>query len=282
MNRQRTPLSTFRPARRTPGSFLTISALSLLLLTACGSGSDGTAESSVSASQQASVSATASTQASSETSASTPSEAGETASKDTSSSENQASESESALPEANSAAEALSDATEVAADAEEVQQAETLYGDVQEVFAALEPAVAGSNANALENSDAQDQETEATEAPAPQHVSDETIQQLEKHATGSALDQYIATAVEYAVSGWRTEGKPTVVGTPKMAEGEYQGKPAKILEVCLDSTDVKLLNSQGKVISTSQYPRSLNIFTLIEDGGAWKIASHDFPNNADC
>ena len=61
-----------------------------------------------------------------------------------------------------------------------------------------------------------------------------------------------------------------------------EGQPAKLLEVCLDSSDVKVVNVAGTQMNPTGKPRSLNIFTLIEDNGAWKIASQDFPNNADC
>lgn len=84
------------------------------------------------------------------------------------------------------------------------------------------------------------------------------------------------------MNGWRVEGSSKVVGTPKIADGTYKGQKAKILEVCLDSSQVKVLGSSGTQMNSTQSTRSLNIFTLIEDNGQWKIASHDFPNNADC
>lgn len=275
MNQSGITLPTSRSEPRASIRVLALGTLSLLLLTACGSKEEASTPGSASSSISTSSTATSSVPApSSDTSAGNsahPTDA-ESASSEPKAAEN------------HEAAEALSQAKEVSPDAAEVKEAEALYSDIHEVFSALEPAVVLDNANASEqqSQSSESAEAQASEPPAPQYLSDETIKNLESHATGAALEQYIATALEYAVSGWRTEGKPTVVGTPRMADGEYMGQPAKILEVCLDSSEVRLLDSQGRVINSSQFPRSLNIFTLTQDKGAWKIASHDFPNEADC
>lgn len=270
-------LSTPRLGPPPATRLLTLGFLYALVLTGCGSGNqEAKPQESSTASTSASSIDTPSSPTSKQESSATP--------ENSSSASAESKETEPAVAENNAAAETLAQAKEVSPDTAEVKEAEALYSDVHEVFSALEPAVVLDNANASEqqSQSSESAEAQASEPPAPQYLSDETIKNLESHATGAALEQYIATALEYAVSGWRTEGKPTVVGTPRMADGEYMGQPAKILEVCLDSSEVRLLDSQGRVINSSQFPRSLNIFTLTQDKGAWKIASHDFPNEADC
>ncbi|MFW0119748.1 hypothetical protein [Rothia sp. P5766] len=188
--------------------------------------------------------------------------------------------SEDALPENNQAASALAQATEAKSDADEVKKTEELYNQVEETLSKVPPLdVSGAEELSPEGSTAQDDKALAEPSS---YVSPETMSQLETITTGSALDQYIATATEYAMSGWHVEGSSKVIGTPKIADGEYQGQKAKILEVCLDSSQVKVFDSSGNLMNSAQATRSLNIFTLIEDKGTWKIASQDFPNNADC
>lgn len=190
------------------------------------------------------------------------------------------SSSEEALPENNPVASALAQATETKPDTAEVKTAEQLYNQVQDTLAKVQPGGTATEELAPDGSTAQEDGTASADPSS--RVSTATISQLEAITTGSALDQYIASAAEYAMNGWHVEGSSKVVGTPKIADGQYNGQAAKILEVCLDSSQVKVLNSSGTQVNSGQATRSLNIFTLIEDNGEWKIASHDFPNNADC
>lgn len=248
--------------------FLTVGALSALILTGCsGAGSENSpAESGpAEASTTSSASPTASVSASQEGSASE--------SQGTSIEENFAGSGE------------LAAAKEVPLDTAEVQTTEKLYTDVQQVLSSIEAVgVTTSDQAPPTNQDEEGNDnSEIDEDNDPyKYVSEATVDELEKITTGSALDQYLATATEYAMSGWKVEGTSRVVGNPKLADGEYEGKPAKLLEVCLDSSDVKVVNVAGTQMNPAGQPRSLNIFTLIEDHGAWKIASQDFPNNADC
>lgn len=251
MKRLGTPLSSALRAPSLRTGILALCASTTLALAACGSSDSGNASSSGTSS---SASVAASTNS-----------AGET------------------LTENFAGSEALAQASEAAVDTEEVQTTEQLYSDVQGALAGIEPASTSTTAEDTSEEITGDTENvQATENAVESYVSTETTSQLEAAATGTALDQYLATATEYALAGWHVEGTSTVVGTPRIADGDYTGQPAKILEVCLDSSQVKVLDANGNTVSAPQFTRSLNIFTLVEENGAWKIASHDFPNNADC
>lgn len=251
MKRLGTPLSSALRAPSLRTGVLALCASTTLALAACGSSDSGNASSSGASS---SASAAASTNS-----------AGET------------------LTENFVGSEALAQASEAAVDTEEVQTTEQLYSDVQGALAGIEPASTSTTAEDTSEEITGDTENvQATENAVESYVSTETTSQLEAAATGTALDQYLATATEYALAGWHVEGTSTVVGTPRIADGDYMGQPAKILEVCLDSSQVKVLDANGNTVSAPQFTRSLNIFTLVEENGAWKIASHNFPNNADC
>lgn len=251
MKRLGIPLSAALRAPSLRTGVLALCASATLALAACGSSAENEAASANASSTAATAEATNS--------------AGET------------------LTENFAGSEALAEASEAAVDTEEVQTAEQLYSDVQGALAGIEPASTSVSQEDTSSDIAGDTESvQANENAVESYVSAETTSQLEAAATGTALDQYLATATEYALAGWHVEGTSTVVGTPRIADGDYNGQAAKILEVCLDSSQVKVLDSNGNAMNSSQFTRSLNIFTLVEDNGAWKIASHDFPNNADC
>lgn len=246
-----TPLSAALRAPSLRTGVLALCASATLALAACGSSTENGAASESTSSSAATAEATNST--------------GET------------------LTENFAGSEALAEASETAVDTIEVQTAEQLYTDIQGALGGIEPATGSSDANSTGEEITSDTESvQANENAVESYVSAETTAQLEAAATGTALDQYLATATEYAQSGWHVEGTSTVVGTPRIADGEYNGQAAKIMEVCLDSSGVKVVDAAGNTVSSNQFPRSLNIFTLVENNGEWKIASHDFPNNADC
>lgn len=262
MKKHRLTLPFFTSSSRTV--FLTIGALVPLILTGC---SGAGQENSPAESEPAKASASPTTSASA-------------APKDSAEESQDASSTEENLV----GSKELADAQEVPLDAAEVQITEKLYTEVQRVLSSIEAVDVNTSDQASPNTmDEGAENTDVDEEIDPyKYVSEATVDELKKTTTGSALDQYVATATEYAMSGWRVEGTSQVVGNPRLADGEYEGQPSKLLEVCLDSSDVKVLNVAGTQMNPTGQPRSLNIFTLIEDHGAWKIASQDFPNNADC
>ncbi|HCN40617.1 MAG TPA: hypothetical protein DIS77_10065 [Rothia sp.] len=262
MKKHRLTLPFFTSSSRTV--FLTIGALVPLILTGC---SGAGQENSPAESEPAKASASPTTSASA-----APKDSAEESQDASSTEENFVGSKE------------LADAQEVPLDAAEVQITEKLYTEVQRVLSSIEAVDVNTSDQASPNTmDEGAENTDVDEEIDPyKYVSEATVDELKKTTTGSALDQYVATATEYAMSGWRVEGTSQVVGNPRLTDGEYEGQPSKLLEVCLDSSDVKVLNVAGTQMNPTGQPRSLNIFTLIEDHGAWKIASQDFPNNADC
>lgn len=268
MNKIGIPISFFPAISPLRTIALTLTLASTLGLAACGSSDKDQAQdaqSKTSASASASKTAKPSKSSSPEQTPST----------------NSPSVQEEAIPENNPVADSLAQAPDAGANSEEVKTAEKLYNQVQDTLAKVQPVKSAAENPPVENPETEEEEANGRVSP-KDYISPETVSQLEAVTTGSAFNQYIATANEYAMNGWQVEGSSHIVGTPKVAEGEYMGQKAKLLEVCLDSSQVKVLNSAGTQVNPTQISRSLNIFTLIEDNGEWKIASHDFPNNADC
>lgn len=175
-------------------------------------------------------------------------------------------------------ADKLASAKTVDTSHEQVKKTQELYSSFESVL---------SNVGTMDRPGSTDDEDkaksgESTDSPS-KTIDDATQKKIDAVSTGSAKDEFSSSALEYATAGKKQEGKSTIVGQPKIADTEYNGQPAKILEVCIDSSKVKVKDSAGNDMLDSHAPkRSLNVFTLVEDNGSWKIASHDFPNNPDC
>ena len=167
-------------------------------------------------------------------------------------------------------AEQLKDAKTVSTDAAEVKEVNGLVNSYEQTMSSVPSAPEGSA------------DTASSDSGQPRQFLDEaTMDSINKVAVDNAAEEYAASAAEYAQNGWHYEGTSTVVGSPKVAEGTYQGKRARFVEVCLDSSQVKTKDSAGRELQNGG-KRALNIYTLVESDGTWKIAQHDFPNNPDC
>ncbi len=169
-------------------------------------------------------------------------------------------------------------ASPVALDQENVKTTENLYGQFENVLQNVETKTVDTPS--AEEAEQLQENTATGENIA---LADKSAEEINKVSTGSAADEFTASALEFANSGWSQEGSAKFVGEPKLADTEFQGKPAKLLEVCVDASDVKIKDSAGNVLTSDSTPkRSLNIFTLTEDNGSWKIAYREMPNNPDC
>ncbi|MFW0155790.1 hypothetical protein ACN08X_07090 [Rothia sp. P6271] len=255
------------------------SLVPLLLLTGCSSEQpDSKSESSSQKQHETSTDSSAAASTSQNPTTPAHQDASARSTQQPASTEQKHKEPEQKLEENYAGAESLQNSKEVQPSEEHVAETEKLYTSYQNVLsnigtvAPTEPAEEDS-ARSGEDS-----------APATTVTLDQaTEEKITSVATGSAAESFIAAAEEFANNQWTQEGTAKVVGTPKIADGTYNDQPAKILQVCLDSSQVKVKNAAGDVINNTSAPeRSLNIFTLIQDNGQWKIASHDFPNNPDC
>ncbi|MDO4917561.1 MAG: hypothetical protein Q3974_08090 [Rothia sp. (in: high G+C Gram-positive bacteria)] len=185
---------------------------------------------------------------------------------------------DSNLTENFAGADKLASAKTVDTSQEQVKKTQELYSSYEGVLA---------NVGAIDRPGSTEEKDKAnsgenTDMPS-KTIDDATQKKIDDVSTGSARDEFSSMALEYATAGKKLEGESTIIGQPKLADTQYSGQPAKILEVCIDSSKVKVKDSAGNDLLDSHAPkRSLNVFTLVEDNGSWKIASHDFPNNPDC
>ena len=270
-------------------------AVSALVLSACAtenpssdSSSSASASASVSASAHASSSQSSSTspqaseQGTAEASAKASSEASAEA-KDGAKSEATSSDGQK-LEEIYTGAAEMKNASSVPVDAEEVKKTTELVNSFEAILTKVKAAPSAEASPERTADPSSDEEAEQQNVERARAVlDDETIRSIEAVAVDSAAAEFAVQASEYALAGWHYEGSSTVVGTPRMAETQYKGQPARILEVCMDSSSVKIYDENNQPVKDDDSPkRSLNIYTLVQVDGQWKIATHDFPNNPDC
>jgi len=188
------------------------------------------------------------------------------------------------LEEIYTGAEEMRNASSVPVDAEEVKKTTELVNSFETILTKVKaaPSAEASPERAADPTSGEEAEQQNVER-ARAVLDDETIRSIEAVAVDSAAAEFAVQASEYALAGWHYEGSSTVVGTPRMTETQYKGQPARMLEVCMDSSSVKIYDENNQPVKDDNSPkRSLNIYTLVQVDGQWKIATHDFPNNPDC
>lgn len=268
-------------------SALSTLAVSVLLLSACAS-ENSTAQSSSSATSSASAStnvssAQSSSAADAQASSSHNSDQGASDASPSAGAETTSSDGQK-LEEIYTGAEDMKKASPVPTDTSEVKKTTELVNSYENILSTVKPApsaAASPEATSEPTSDEDSQEQNVEKARAV--LDEDTIHAIENISVDSAAAEFAVQASEYAMAGWHYEGSSTVVGTPRMADTQYKGQPARLLEVCMDSSSVKIYDENNQPVKDDSSPkRSLNIYTLVQVNGQWKIATHDFPNNPDC
>ena len=264
-------------------------AVSALVLSACAT-ENPNAESSSSASASTSASAHATSAQSSSTTPRVSEQGTGGASAEASDNASPKSNSETTssdgqkLEEIYAGSEEMKNASSVPVDTEEVKKTTELVNSFENILTKVKVAPSAAPSPERTADPSSDEEAEQQNVEQARAVlDDETIHSIEAVAVDSAAAEFAVQASEYALAGWHYEGSSTVVGTPRMAETQYKGQPARMLEVCMDSSSVKIYDENNQPVKDDNSPkRSLNIYTLVQVDGQWKIATHDFPNNPDC
>lgn len=118
-----------------------------------------------------------------------------------------------------------------------------------------------------------------TSAPGPTEPGPD----LSEIATGVMMDELLATASEFKAMGWTQSGTPMIVDVRVVREPTADEPLDAVIEVCLDNSDVQILDASGRDVRPTDTPlRSLNIFVLRLVDGTWLIAQRSFPDDPDC
>jgi hypothetical protein len=102
-------------------------------------------------------------------------------------------------------------------------------------------------------------------------------------ATGAALAEIEAQLLEFEVQEWSLQGEPRFEDITVLKSDLEGAPPTATVSVCVDSTDVKLLQSDGSPVASIEGPRrAVNLYTLAFEDDAWRVLDHTFPDDPTC
>lgn len=102
-------------------------------------------------------------------------------------------------------------------------------------------------------------------------------------AAGPALQELQALVQEFDDNGWSMVGTPEVVSSTVVSVDAEADPPSAVIEVCLDSSGVDVVDSSGTSQLDERAPqRALNIFTMDLVEGRWVLRERTFPVQTAC
>ena len=107
--------------------------------------------------------------------------------------------------------------------------------------------------------------------------------QLSTVARGAILAELENLDEERQSNGWTLRGQP-VVKSVAIISSDLTATPATALaQACIDSSKVVTLDAGGKPVGgTTDSPPALNLYTLQQDAGIWRVVARTFPNDPTC
>jgi hypothetical protein len=119
----------------------------------------------------------------------------------------------------------------------------------------------------------------------PSDTSDEPdeLPDLDQVAIGAMYEEIEATRVEFEAMNWTQIGTPTIADLRIVAPPTEAAPNDAVVEICLDSSGVRIVDSSGNDVRTTAAPaRSLNIYLLRWLDDRWVAAAHTFPDDPTC
>lgn len=170
----------------------------------------------------------------------------------------------------------LPSAAPVAADAPEVEQIEAVL-EAQEAFVPSDRPAPADPANP-------ESSAELGGGDEPAELDPAVVEAAEESAAGAALQEVSASLAEFEHQGWEQRGAPVVVGDPVSAPLPVDDGEAVRVTVCLDSSEVTVVDSDGVVVSGKQKDRrALHNYDLFrQPGQSWQVVQHGFPDDPTC
>ncbi|WP_298582807.1 hypothetical protein [uncultured Kocuria sp.] len=170
----------------------------------------------------------------------------------------------------------LPSAEPVAADAPEVEQIQAAL-EAHEAFVPSDEPAPADPGNPQSSA-----ELDAGEEPA--ELDPAAVAVAEESAAGAALQEILASLAEFEHQGWEQRGAPVVVGEPVSAPLPTDEGEAVRVTVCLDSSEVTVVDRDGVVVSGKQKGRkALHNYDLFrQPGESWQVVQHGFPDDPTC
>jgi cytoskeletal protein RodZ len=102
--------------------------------------------------------------------------------------------------------------------------------------------------------------------------------------TGDALAEVEAQQLEFESRGWSLTGSTRFEDVSVVEADLESDRPTATVSVCVDSSDVQLMDEDNSPVSTAtdESRRAINLYSLAYTDGAWRVTSHTFPDDPQC
>ncbi|SDK63575.1 hypothetical protein SAMN05216282_10954 [Cryobacterium psychrotolerans] len=104
-------------------------------------------------------------------------------------------------------------------------------------------------------------------------------------ARGAIVDELENEQQELESNGWTQRGKATVKSVTIISTNLTATPPAAVAQACVDSGKVVTLDADGRPLAGTDPAAAhaaLNIYSLQQDGGTWRITARTFPDDPAC
>lgn len=128
-------------------------------------------------------------------------------------------------------------------------------------------------------------EAESVRAPASRSKENTKAKPTMKGiASDLMINELESERQELESNGWVISGRPEIADVKVLEKKMDASKPTVKVSACVNSKDVKTLDSQGQPIKGggSENARARHIFTLKQYDKNWRVAARSFPDNPDC
>ena len=104
-------------------------------------------------------------------------------------------------------------------------------------------------------------------------------------ARGAIVDELENEQQELESNGWTQRGKASVKSVTIISTNLTATPPTAVAQACVDSSKVVTLDADGRPLAGTDPAAAhaaLNIYSLQQDGGTWRITARTFPDDPAC
>jgi hypothetical protein len=108
---------------------------------------------------------------------------------------------------------------------------------------------------------------------------------IESVATGFVEGELQALAIERERMGYRQVGEASVTGVTIRSIDLTASPPVALLEVCIDTSDLDVVDSNGTSVADQLYRPDrpvLHLYGAVFIDGLWRLSTHEIPDGATC
>ncbi|WP_173923445.1 hypothetical protein [Agromyces sp. Marseille-P2726] len=108
---------------------------------------------------------------------------------------------------------------------------------------------------------------------------------IESVATGFVEGEVQALAIEREHLGYTQTGEATVTSVDVQSIDLAASPPTAVLEVCIDTSDLDVLDANGESVADQLYRPGhpvVHLYGAVYVDGLWRLSTHEIPDGATC